>query len=456
MGSETDYRDALPRNMSAVAKQLFGATGYLIQEPGLTLHATGEGIVRGAIWNERLKLHFMVSGEKLIAIDSNGGVRDLGIITGTDTVSLPYSFNTQAIIADGKYYLYDPSNGLRHITDDNVGTPIDCDWIDNYYFFTDGEFLFHTKITSEEEFDPLDFATSEYSPDPTLGVKKTPDDKMAVFDRYTTLYFDNDASENFSFRFIKSRTVKVGIVGTHCKAEMQGAIYLLGGAKEEAVSVHVLGVGSAQKVATREIDKIIGQYSESELVDSVLEARVEDGYHYLIVHLPNETLKFNATIAAQVGLQNAWSILSGGTLEVENYRAKHGVFQPELGKWVYGDKISSNIGILDETVGTQYGEIAEWELFTPYNYIETASIDELEIETVPGFTSIDDATVFVSLTYDGVTYGREMVMQYGKKANYSQRFIRYRLGYVNDWFAFKLRAGTRSRMAFSRGFINYG
>lgn len=456
VSSETDYRDALPVNMTAVSKELFGADGYMIQQPGLTQLTLTTGVDRGAVWNERQRTHFRVSGTKLISVDDSGNITELGDIPGTDTVSLPYSFNTQAIIANGNYYLYDPTDGLRQITDIEVGNPIDAIWIDQYYFFTDGENIYHTDISSESEIDPTDFATSEFSPDPTIGLLKTSDDKVAIFNRYSTEYFVNDATDAFAFSRVPSRTIKTGIVGTHCKCEMKGLIFIIGGAKEENVSVHVLGVGSTTKIATREVDKIISEYNEEELSTSVIEARVEDGYHYLLIHLPKETLIYNHTIAEAVGAKNAWSTLRSGKRTSDNYRAKHGVLDPRIRKWVYGDKLSATLSFLDDSVVTHYDEIAEWELFTPFYYLETASIDEMEIEVIPGFTVTNDATVAMSLTYNGVTYGRERFMQYGKTGQYGNRFIAYRLGYVNDWMSIKLRGATRSRMAFSRGFIKYG
>ena len=64
--------------------------------------------------------------------------------------------------------------------------------------------------------------------------------------------------------------------------------------------------------------------------------------------------------------------------------------------------------------------------------------------------------MFVSLTYDGVSYGTEYIEEYGMINEYGKRFIVRRLGYVRDWFGMKLRGASRSRMAFARGFIEHG
>jgi len=255
---------------------------------------------------------------------------------------------------------------------------------------------------------------------------------------------------------VESRNVKIGIVGTHAKCEMGDKWYLLGGRKEEAVSIHVLGVGSATKVATREVDKIIGSYTEDQIKSSVLEAREEDGYSFLTVHLPSHTLEFNQTLAQKVGIEQAWTLKKTDVNTNIQWRAKHGAFDPRLGKWVYGDKFNSNIGILDETVATHYGVVVECMLSTPFIDLESMSIDELKIETIPGHTGTKNATVAISLSYDGVTLGKEWWAMYGDPGAYGQRFVINRLGYIRNWVTITFRMASFSRMAFSRALISYG
>lgn len=455
VGSETDYRDALPTNMYGVASPLFGADGYMIQDQGLTEFANGNsGTCRGGVWNERIGAHFRVIGNQFIEIDNLGNVTVLGSVSGFDTVSMPYSFNTQAIIAGGNYYLYDRTNGFRQVNDSDVGRPIDATWVDGYYFFTDGANLYHSNLTNESEIDPLTFATSEYSPDPTVGLELTQDNKVAAFNRYTTEFFQNVASTNFAFSRIIQRTIKSGIVGTHCKAAFGDLFFTLGGNKGETVGAHIMTVGGTSRISTREVDKIINAYTETQLADSVVEAYQEDGYTFALYHLPNETLKFNYTLANQGAASQAWSIMQTGTSQ--NYRGIHLVNVPPLNRWTLGDKRDARIGTLDNSVATQYGEVAEWILYTPFYYIEQASVDKLEIETITGFSGSDDATVFVSTTMNGITYSREWTQVYGRKFDYGMRFIVRRMGYVRDWIGFRFRGATRSRMAFARGFISYG
>lgn len=449
IGVETDYRDALPVNMYAVKRDILGAPGYMIMYPGLTQIGAGHGIDRGANYNERFTDQYRVSGDSLVSVNSGGVASVLGSIPGTRQAAMPYSFNTQAVIANGNMFLYSPAIGFKQVTDPDLGAPIDGVWVDGYYFLTDGEYLYHTDIADESSIDPLKFATAEFMPDPSLGVAKTQDNKVMVFGRYSLEYFVDAATENFAFQRVETRAQKIGIVATHAKTESNGNYYITGGRKDEAVGVHIIGIGSSSKISTREIDKVLAAYTEPQLSNMRMESRTENDVMFILVHLPNETLCFNASIAGAFGRESAWTILKTDVQGNNPYRAINGVFDARSAQWVYGDKVNGTIGKLDNTVATHYDAIVEWLLYTPFIRFEKMSVDQLELETIPGHTGSPDATVAVSATYDGLINGTEKWVEYGDIQQYDQRFMIRRLGYVGDWVAYKLRGASRSRMTFS-------
>lgn len=458
VASNTDYRDALPTNMYAVPKKVLGADGYMLVYPGLTQFADGIGIDRGANYNERFSDHYRVSGEKLVRFDETGAIDVLGDVPGTDQATLKdfYSFNTQGIIADNRMFLFSQDSGFVEVTDPDLGDPIDGVWVNGYYFLTDGEYIYHTDISDETSIDPLKFATAEFMPDPSLGVSKTQDNKVMVWGRYTLEYFVDTSSENFAFTRVETRAQKIGIVATHAKCEAGGAWYITGGRKEESLGVYAVGVGSSTKVSTREIDEILAQYTEPELADMRMESRGEKDIGFIIIRLPNETLYFNASVAKKFGLEPAWGILKSDVLGDTKYRGVNGVFDPRIGRWLYGDNQDSRVGYLDNTVCTQYDEIAEWILYTPFFMLENMSVDEIEIETIPGYTTEENPIVFCSATVDGASYSREFLTEYGGSKDYNKRFFKRRLGYVRNWMGFKFRGATESRMAFASIKVTYG
>lgn len=456
--NETDYRDSLPQNMVGVDREILGDLGYLITHSGLRAFGTANtfGFDRGGYWNDRQNAHFRVIGQRIFDIDENGVATDLGAISGNKQVSMAHSFQSQAIVADGRMWRYDGFS-LVEVVDPDLGSPIDICWINSYYFLTDGENLYHTQITDESQIDPLQFATSEFSPDKTLAVAKTQDNQVIVFNRFTTEYFIDQANPNFAFTRIEGKAIKSGIVGTHCKCELKGTFYVIGGGREEDVSIHRLNAGRYTTIATREIDKVLATYTDEQLEDAVLEVRVEDGYEFIVVRLPADTLLYNATIAQKYGNKIAWTIVTTGIENPIRWRGRNGIYDPRISQWIYGDAVDNRYGILDDSIGTQYDEGVTQEFFTTLVNLEAQSIDKLEINIIPGHqVNAEDVTIAVSMTLDGLTYGKEYWNLYSEANVYDTRFIIRRLGYIPHNVGFKFRCTSVERLAVGSVILTHG
>jgi hypothetical protein len=453
-GSETDYRDQLLVNYTLISREIKGDQGYILSHPGLTLLGNAVGVDRGGWFNPRQNSHLRVSETTLISLNTNGSYDAIGVIPGSQHVIMDNSFETQGILSDGRFWLYDGAT-LTEVIDEDLGSPIDFKWINGVYFFTDGENLYHTTATSEFNIDPLTFATSEFSPDRTYGLIKNEQNQMVVLNRYTIEWFrDTGAAVNFRFERIQGKAVKVGIVGTNCKVEMNGQIFILGGRKNEDPSVHIVSGGKNSRIATREIDKLINAYTETELQSVVMETRTQYGDQFIIIRLPDTTLLYNMTIAAKYGNKYGWTIAKTGVVDSSPWRGRNGVFDPRLSKWVYGDSIDNSIGYLDETTAAQYDDQMEGLFYSPIIKLETFSINQMEMDTIPGFHS-GPITVFMSQSLNGVTYAQEYKFLESEQFNYDLRFIGRNIGYVRDNFNLKFRVVSTGRTAFGGLEIDY-
>ena len=448
----TDFRDALPVNYYAVLRDIYGEKGYMLNYYGLSDFATGQGVSRGSIWVERegLKGQYRVSGQSLIKIEDDQSVTVLGVIAGADQASMTYSLNNLAIVADSKLFYYNPTDGFRQITDPAVGSPIDIVWADFRFVLTDGEFLFQSSLLDEEEYEPLDFSGSDFQPDKIWGVGLNDDNELISFGALTTEYFVNIGQDNFSYTRIQLKAVKVGIAGTHCKAEFKDKWFSLTRRSNTQYQFAVIQSGSAESITSREIEKVLTKYTGDELSKTVIEVFTKDSITWMVAHLPNETLVYNDTIAKAYGLVAAWSIIKTDVYGDKTYRGKDMTYDPRFGQWAIGDKSESKIGFLDDSVCTHYGEIVEGLLFTPIIPMETLSINEIKLKTIPGISPDDDATVFISRTDDMRVFGKEQTEQYGVSFDYNKNFVMRNLGYVRSDTAFKIRTASRSRMAFCR------
>lgn len=451
--SKYDYRDNLPVNMTAVASQVEGDTGYLLAHDGLAEFAQTSGVARGGYFNERLNRHFRVSGNNLESVATDGVIENIGAIAGQGTVSFAESFNSLAIVAGGRFYLYDEA-GLQEVVSDNLGVPIDITWFSGIYVMTDGEFIYNTSLSDETEIRVLDYVSSEFASDPIKGLLRTDSNQIVAFNRYSTEYFYFNANSDVNaspLQVISGKSNRIGIIGTHCKCFLDGAIFILGGRKDESPSIHILNGANEATIATREIDKILGEYTESELSGAVLEDRTVDRDKFLIVHLPRHTLLYNHTIGQQQGIVAAWTFLK--TSDNDTWRGIYGVFDPRISKWVYGDRLENKLGYLDQQSFAQYDEAQEALIYTPIIPAKRVSINQVELDTIAGYSN-QSVSVAMSLSYDAVTWGEEHWSVVSKPDNYSTNYIVRRLGYVAQSFSLRFRFISKDKMAFSGLMIN--
>lgn len=455
--SDFDYRTNLPVNLTAVMRSIKGDSGYLLSHDGLTEFSLTNGVARGATFNERFEQHYRISGDNFESVGVDGEITELGLTPGDSIVSLANSFNTQAILTDGRLYLWDNAT-LTQVTDADLGFPIDITWFRSIYVMTDGEFLFHTDIDNEFSISPLKYSSSEFSSDKILAVATDDQDQVVAFNRYSTeyFYFNANAPAGTSvLANIPRASNKIGIVGTHCQTLLDGLFFILGGRKEESPSIHILNNGQELTVATREIDQILSKYTESQLSKAYLESRTVDRDKFLIVHLENETLLYNHSIGQKIGPEVAWSYVKTGVENDEPWRAKFGVFDPRNSKWIYGDIKENKLGYLDDKSAAQYGEQAESICYSPIvSGLESYSIDQFEIDTIAGYATNNFSSAF-SLSYDGVTYGTEYWNVIACSQGYNKRYISRRCGYVRDDMNFKFRFVSRDKMAFSGLKVEY-
>lgn len=449
--SDVDYTDFIPRNMIAVPKDILGTKGYLISHDGLTQLATGAtGVDRGGFYDDRRGYHIRVIGNTLYRLFGTSLV-SAGTILGSGQCSFSYSFNNTGILSGGNMYLY---NGvtLFKVTDPDLKLPLDQDWIDGYFFYTDGEFIYHSLIADEKQVDPLQFATAEVMPDRTLGVMRTTDNLMAVFGRYSIEYFINQANEQFAFSRITQKSVGGGICGTHCKTMIGDTIFILGGRKNESPAVHMLENSMLQAVSTRSVDKIIALYTEAELSQAVLESRTDKQDQFLIVRLPRHTLLLNVSAAKAIGFQDAWAVLTYG-VDLSPWLGMNGVYDPLQSAWIYGSA-SGTVYKLDPMTAAQGGAETEFEVRTPLVMMPKLRVPKIEARTVTGFSPL--VTVALSITQEGAFYGTESWRDYGEVGAYDKHFIFRRIGFVSEMVSFRVRSVSAHKINFCKLEVFYG
>jgi len=449
IGANAEWRDFLPKNMVAFVQEVDGDLGYLRTLDGLKQFSTAIGEDRGGIWSDRFKVHLRVSGAKLITVDQFGAITDVGgatVITGTGQVKFANSFNSIALVANGEYYRYDPVGATLTLIAKpaGAGNYIDVTWVAGYYFFTDSENVWNTTLLDETVLSAIEYAGSDFAPDDIVGLEKSTDDKLLVFNRYTTDRFTNVAGPQFPFARITSASIPIGIVGTGAKVNMgDGAWAVFGGSKEYSPTFYML-TNSYQKISTGEIDSIIDTYSDYELTNMQMEIRDNRDQRLVICHLPRHVVVYDVTYSAAVGVP-IWYIWTSGD---KPWRGINGVYDPRnvdnsASAWIYGDKDDARLGKLDTTICTQYDVALDWAVATPLVKIG-GTIKQLEVKTAPGHSTETNPQVFISTTKDGVLYGPKIMISSGKSGEYQKRIGAYSLGDYPNWGGFQISGFSKS------------
>lgn len=441
-----DFRTSMPINMVPVPKSNGISEGYLRPADGLVQFGTGPGSYRGGInWNG---VAYAVMGTSLVRVDNTGAVFTIGDVGLGGWVTMDYSFDRLAIASGTRLYYY--TNGLlTQVTDGDLGKVLDFVWIDGYFVTTDGESLVQTELNDPTSVDPLKYGSSEADPDPVVRVMKVRNELFAV-NRYTVEVFDNVGGTGFVFQRITGAMIPKGAVGTHACTKFADSIAFIGGGRDESPSIYLAASGSAQKIATREIETLLQKYTEAELSTVLLDVRQERTHSFLMVHLPDQCLVFDAAASSALSMP-VWHVLSSAVTGKGQYRAQ-GFFYC-YDRWIAGDPIGARLCTLSQTVSTHYGAMVGWEFGTQvtYNAGNDAIVLELELVGLPGRVQFgSDPTIWTRYSTDGETWSQERAIKAGTAGQRDKRMCWRSQGRLRNTRIQKFRGTSDAHVSFAR------
>lgn len=407
--SNAEFRTSYPRNYIPVPKKQGISNGYMKPADGIVLFAVGPGVDRGGInWNG---ICYRVMGSKLVSVNADGTVTTLGDV-GNDgkPVSLDYSFDRLAISSNKNLFYY--MNGvLTQVLDADLGQVNTLIWVDGYFMTTDGVNLVVTDLNDPTSVNPLKYGSAEADPDQIVGLLKVADEPYAV-GRYTIEVFQNVGGNLFPFQRILGAMIQRGAIGTYAMCVLQLnnfiGVAFLGSARNEPPSVWYGVNGTSTKLSTREIDTILQGYTEAQLSTVVVEPRIDKNQTLIYVHLPDQTLVYDADGSQAVGEPVWFTLTSGADTSNTTYRARRLVWV--YNQWISGDPTSNNVGYYTSKVSSHYGTAVGWIFGTMiiYNQAKSAIFHELELIGLPGHVALGkNPTIWTSYSVDGEMWTQE-------------------------------------------------
>lgn len=441
-----DYRTSYPRNMIPVPKPQGVSQGYLRPADGILSFGTGPGADRGGInWNGVM---YRVMGTKLVKVDSAGAVTTLGEVGGSGPTSMDYSFDRLGIVSGGNLFYWNGST-LTQVTDPDLGIVIDIRWIAGYFMLTDGTSLIVTDLDDPTSINPLKYGSAESDPDPVMAVDKLRNEAYAL-GRYTIEPYQNVGGDFFPLQVIEGAQIPRGIIGTHAYNIFLNTFAFVGSGRDESPAVWLMVPGDTQKLSTREIEQVLQQYTEQELSQMVVEARVDKAHQHLLIHLPNECLVYDAA-ASQIVQEPVWFILDSGLGSHSTYRARNLVWCYD--KWLCGDPTGTGIGEMVDTVSEHFGDMIGWDFGTQIVYANgnDAIVHELELVCLPGRVPLGaNPVVWTSYSYDGETWSQERAKYCGKQGDRTKRLVWRTQGQIRNVRIQRFRGTSDAHLSFAR------
>ena len=440
-----DIRTSYPRNLYAVPKSNGVSEGYLRPAEGLVSFATGPGQDRGGInWKGA---HYRVMGTKLVNVSAAGVVTTLGDVGSSGQVQLEYSFDRLAINSGTNLYYWNGT--LTQVTDPDLGPVLSVTWVDGYFVTTDGTSIVVTELNDPLSVNPLKYGSAESDPDPIVRVMRVRDELNAI-GRYSVEAFQNVGGELFPFARIDGARISKGAVGRDACCLFQDSIAMLGSGRNEPISVYLGYQGTANKIATREIETILEGYTEADLSLALVETRMTKVNQFIYIHLPDQTLVYDAAASAATELP-VWLTLTTSVVGKAQYRAQNWVYA--YNRWTFGDPQTFNLGQPSDSISSHYGAVNGWDFQTEMLYGEGAGgiINQMELVALPGRVNMTaNPVIWTSYSLDGVTYSTEMAISTGTIGQYDKRLVWRRQGFFKNWRVQKFRGVSDSHLSVAR------
>jgi len=441
-----DFRPAYPRNLTPTATNQGISNGYLRPAPGLVGIGSGPGTPRGGIvWEGRA---YRVMGSKLCEQSSTGAITALADVGLGGYASLDYGFDALAIASGGSLYYWDTST-LTKVTDADAGNVLDVVWIAGYYVFTDGVNVITTELTDRTSINPLRYGSSEFDPDPVVGVDELRNE-LHVFNRHSIEPFQNVGGNGFPFQRIEGAAVPRGPVGTHTFCKYLETFAFLGSGRNEAPGVYLMVPGDTQRISTPGIEATLQEYTEAELAAAIVECRVQQATSVLYIHLPDQTLCFDSAMTKVVG-EPVWYTLTTSIVDRGQYRARD--FLWAYDKWTAADPTGTAICRLDETISTHYGAVNGWQFDTLalYNEGNGALIHDLELVASTGVVNVNARpVVWHSYSAEGMPFSQERATSAGVRGSRGKRICWRSQGRIDNWRMLRFRGTSDAHIAMAR------
>ena len=329
---------------------------FLQRCPGLVLLSTvGTGPVRG-LWafSSNDGVGFVVSGTQLYKINNAYTPTLIGTVAGTGPVSMADNGTQLFIAANGPSYIYNANtNAFGQITDPDFPGAVTVCYLDGYFVFNEpnSQKMWVTTLLDGTSIDPLEFASTEGSPDGLLAVVSNFREVWAFGTNSIEVWYDSGATD-FPLQRIQGAFNELGCAAPYSIAKMDNGLFWLGRDRRGQGIVYRANGYQGQRISTHAVEWQIQQYSD--MSDAIAYTYQQDGHSFYVLIFPTANTTWVYDAATQ-----AWHERAGFS-EGAFTRHRSNCQMAFNNKVVVGDFQNGNIYAFDLDVYSDNGEIQKW------------------------------------------------------------------------------------------------
>ncbi len=275
---------------------------FLNRAPGLKLLNTiGNGPIRG-LWafSSSDSTAFVVSGTQLYKITTSYVATLIGTVAGTGPVSLADNGTQLFIAANGPSYIYNnTTNAFGQITDPDFPGAVTVCYLDGYFVFNEpnSQKLWITALLDGTSIDPLEFASTEGSPDGLVAVAANFREVWAFGTNSIEVWYDSGATD-FPLQRIQGAFNELGCAAPYSIAKMDNGLFWLGRDRRGEGIVYRANGYTGVRISTHAVEWQIQQYAD--LSDAIAYTYQQDGHSFYVLVFPsaNTTWVYDAATQA--------------------------------------------------------------------------------------------------------------------------------------------------------------
>jgi hypothetical protein len=340
---------------------------------------------------------------------------------------------TQLFIAcNGPSYIYNNITGaFGQITDPDFPGAVTVAYLDGYFVFNEpnSQKLWVTQLLDGTSIDPLDFSSTEGSPDGLLAVVSNFREVWAFGTNSIEVWYDS-GSTDFPLQRIQGAFNELGCAAPYSVAKMDNGLFWLGRDRRGQGIVYRANGYTGVRISTHAVEWQIQQYSD--LSDAIGYTYQQDGHSFYVLVFPgvNTTWVYDAATQAwheRAGWNNGSFTRHRGNCQM--------AFNNKI---VIGDFENGNIYAFDLEDYSDNGNIQKWlrswrALPTGTNTLKrtTQHMLQLDCESGVGLNLGQGDVPQVMLRWSddgGHTWSNEHWASMGKIGEYYKRVIWRRLG----------------------------